>query len=199
MLYDCPECGEAYAEDAGVVTLCPKCDAENTATFARPIGSPKSNRKGAWAAGIGAALFVVAMAAISWSTLDLDGDGMSAYRELQAGSDPFDGDTDGDGIADGWEYDHGLNPLSTDSDGDGQDDLREIRDIQSSGGNLCDAVALLLGCDSSGQQAAAGESDAPDAPETRSGGKGTTAVVGGVATVAAGVTARLVSAAILRK
>lgn len=196
MLYDCPECGDAYAAEEGTVTLCPNCDAENMATFEKPLGAPKSRRAGAWAAGIGAALFILAMAAVSWASLDLDGDGISTYRETQEGSDPFHGDSDRDGLLDGWEMKHGFDSLSMDSDGDGRSDWTEVHEAAAAGETVCDAVGLLLDTCEEGN---AEPVQAPPPQEAKSTGATGSVVFGGVSTVVAGVVARLVSAAILRK
>ncbi len=197
MLYDCPECGEAYSADAGTVTICPKCDAENVASFEKPLGTPKSRRRGAWAAGFAAAFLILGMAAVSWASLDIDGDGVSTYREAQEGSNPFREDTDGDGLSDGWELDHGLDLLSRDSDGDGLDDRRELEQAIDAGGTVCSVLELLSGCsDPSGEPA---PTEMPPEASSDSKGNGSTILFGGVSTVAAGVAARLVSAAILKK
>jgi hypothetical protein len=68
---------------------------------------------------------------------DFDGDGLSNFNELRAGTSMFNSDTDGDGLFDGLEINgwditvnkisHHVssNPLSIDSDGDGLNDWRE--------------------------------------------------------------------------
>ncbi|WP_462159437.1 DUF4214 domain-containing protein [Pseudoalteromonas sp. GB56] len=59
---------------------------------------------------------------------DLDGDGLSNFRENVAGTSAFDNDSDDDGILDGDEYFYGLDPLvanTGDSDGDGVSDVDE--------------------------------------------------------------------------
>src|SRR5215831_3953865 len=62
---------------------------------------------------------------------DQDGDGLSALREYQLGTDPRNADTDGDGISDGEEVTPGAdgyitNPLLSDTDGDGLPDGVEV-------------------------------------------------------------------------
>lgn len=56
-------------------------------------------------------------------TADFDNDGVSNWDELQAGLDPFKGDTDGDGMIDGYEITMGLNPLLSDGTSDKDGDL----------------------------------------------------------------------------
>lgn len=58
---------------------------------------------------------------------DLDGDGLSALEESDAGTDPNNPDTDGDGLSDGEEVKiTSTRPLNTDSDDDGLSDSEEI-------------------------------------------------------------------------
>lgn len=61
---------------------------------------------------------------------DLDRDGLDAFEEASAGTDPADPDSDDDGLSDGFEVANGLNPLlagdeGDDPDGDGLDNLGE--------------------------------------------------------------------------
>lgn len=59
---------------------------------------------------------------------DLDGDGLTAERELAEGTDPENPDTDGDGLFDGEEIAaFGTDPLNRDTDGDGFTDGVEVR------------------------------------------------------------------------
>jgi hypothetical protein len=61
------------------------------------------------------------------SLLDADRDGLTAYEEYLAGSDPHLTDTDGDGKTDKEEYEqHFTNPASADSDDDSLPDAWEI-------------------------------------------------------------------------
>ena len=57
---------------------------------------------------------------------DLDGDGLSARAEQDAGTSPTEPDTDGDGIDDGAELTAGTDPLKADTDGDGLLDPSEV-------------------------------------------------------------------------
>ena len=50
---------------------------------------------------------------------DADGDGLTAGRERELGTHPFDVDTDGDGLPDGYEVYLGTDPTDADTDGDG--------------------------------------------------------------------------------
>ncbi len=167
MLYDCPDCGEAYAAEGFSVTLCPRCDSENVASFERPLNAPKSSRRGAWAAGLSAGLIIMAMAVLSWSTLDLDDDGLSTYREWQEGTKPFDADSDGDGLLDGWEVDNDLDPNNVDSDGDGVSDLQEVREAAKLDPALCESLPLVLGPCDAPQQPDSTEALAANASATR--------------------------------
>jgi len=44
------------------------------------------------------------------ASLDEDGDGLTAFEEYMARTEPYIADSDGDGIPDGWEVSYGLNP-----------------------------------------------------------------------------------------
>jgi hypothetical protein len=59
---------------------------------------------------------------------DFDGDGLRAFYEQQAGTDPLDDDTDGDRLHDGLEVAYGLDPMASDTDGDGTADGNEDPD-----------------------------------------------------------------------
>ncbi|MBI2441692.1 MAG: hypothetical protein HYV35_10010, partial [Lentisphaerae bacterium] len=61
------------------------------------------------------------------SAKDTDGDGLSDWREVALGTNPYDPDSDNDGLLDGWEVAHGLNPLNPDTDGDGYSDGMEVQ------------------------------------------------------------------------
>ncbi|MDD5223977.1 MAG: MopE-related protein [bacterium] len=61
---------------------------------------------------------------------DADSDGLEAWGEITAGTDPNNPDSDGDGMPDGWEVHNGLDPLdpadaSLDPDSDGLTSLEE--------------------------------------------------------------------------
>lgn len=66
-------------------------------------------------------------ATIAVVVTDSDGDGLSDYEELLAGTNPNKADTDGDGLSDFAEVrTHKSNPLTTDTDGDGYSDGIEV-------------------------------------------------------------------------
>jgi len=56
---------------------------------------------------------------------DFDGDGLTATKEVDVGTDPVLSDTDGDGLSDLEELDLGTDPLAADSDDDGLRDGQE--------------------------------------------------------------------------
>lgn len=58
--------------------------------------------------------------------IDTDGDGVTDYYELLAGTDPRKTDTDGDGLTDGQELLLHTDPLNIDTDGDGVNDKTEV-------------------------------------------------------------------------
>lgn len=58
--------------------------------------------------------------------VDLDGDGLSNFAELQYGTSMFNSDTDSDGLDDGQEIQLCTNPFNVDTDGDGLEDGDEI-------------------------------------------------------------------------
>lgn len=58
---------------------------------------------------------------------DIDNDGLSNYKEMLLGTDPYNLDTDMDELTDGDEVNsYGTNPLVSDTDSDGLDDANEI-------------------------------------------------------------------------
>lgn len=64
------------------------------------------------------------------SSDDLDGEFLNNFGELEAMTDPTEGDTDDDTLTDKWEVDHGYNPLDdedglAETDGDGMPDWYE--------------------------------------------------------------------------
>lgn len=66
------------------------------------------------------------------ASLDLDGDGLTNFREYLQGTDPTNLDSDNDSYNDYLEWSNGFNPLSAadanvDSDGDSLPDLWELR------------------------------------------------------------------------
>jgi hypothetical protein len=63
----------------------------------------------------------------SWLASDADGDGLSAWREYQLGTDPLNPDTNGDGIRDGAQADLNQAPDDPDSDHDGVPNWLEIQ------------------------------------------------------------------------
>jgi hypothetical protein len=67
----------------------------------------------------------------AWLTTDEDHDGLTAWREWLAGTDPYNPDTNGNGLLDGLEESDTVSALNPDSDGDG----------------LSNAAELLLGTD----------------------------------------------------
>ncbi len=71
------------------------------------------------------------VASNAWLTTDEDNDGLTAWREWLAGTDPYRADTNGNGILDGIEEAAGSSGLNPDTDGDG----------------LSNAAELLLGTD----------------------------------------------------
>ncbi len=93
-------------------------------------------------------------------TADLDGDGLSNYRDSDSDgdglsdyleitfyhTDPYLLDSDKDGLTDGQEITAGTNPLKADSDGDGISDWVEIDDYlqprDTDGDGTIDALAL---------------------------------------------------------
>jgi hypothetical protein len=74
-----------------------------------------------------ALLTLTALALVSGSVLavDLDGDSVRTWDELQVSTDPVDPDTDADGVDDGDELERGSDPLDPDTDADGLTDGRE--------------------------------------------------------------------------
>jgi hypothetical protein len=83
---------------------------------------------------------------------DIDGDGLTALEEYNAGTDPNLLDTDGDGIPDKEELETGedgfiTNPLLADSDGDGISDGLEIGSgsdpTDSNSANLADVLESI--------------------------------------------------------
>ena len=67
----------------------------------------------------------------AWLATDDDQDGLTAWREWLAGTDPYNPDTNGNGILDGIEESDTVSALNPDTDGDG----------------LSNAAELLLGTD----------------------------------------------------
>ncbi|USZ69804.1 hypothetical protein NGM10_17055 (plasmid) [Halorussus salilacus] len=83
---------------------------------------------------VGLVLFVsvAASGAVGATTIvDLDGDGVPAFTELQQGTDPLEADTDDDGVNDDRERDIGTDPTAADTDGDGLDDGEEIEEYDT--------------------------------------------------------------------
>lgn len=92
---------------------------------------------------------------------DLDGDGLTNFKEFQIGTDPRLVDTDGDGLPDKWEVDYGYDPLhaesptllGSDADLDGLTLLGEAgagtdpNNSDTDGDGLPDAVEIALGLD----------------------------------------------------
>lgn len=137
----CPRCGGDLPQVSSQVAWQPEqaIETETPADVLRPRADPSlanGHSRGATLrrtdasrvlAGILWAGLVLAVGIVAWSFLDLDGDGMPAWRELQAHANPFSGDSDGDGLPDGWEADRGLRPDVADTDGDGLGDGDELR------------------------------------------------------------------------
>lgn len=62
----------------------------------------------------------------AWLATDVDGDGLTVWREWLAGTDPYAADTNGNGILDGIEDALGPNGGNPDSDGDGLTNVDEF-------------------------------------------------------------------------
>jgi alpha-tubulin suppressor-like RCC1 family protein len=62
----------------------------------------------------------------AWLATDDDGDGLTAWRESLAGTDPYAADSNGNGILDGIEDAIGTNGANPDSDGDGLTNVEEF-------------------------------------------------------------------------
>ncbi|MFT4039777.1 MAG: hypothetical protein QM692_16475 [Thermomicrobiales bacterium] len=96
-----------------------------TATPARPAASPSA--EGVIEVETAAEGTPEAAAAPQGAGNDADGDGLSARREEELGTDPSLADTDEDGLTDGAEVqEHKTNPLAADTDGDGVLDGDEV-------------------------------------------------------------------------
>jgi|GEM_PF-628007 predicted transglutaminase-like protease len=96
---------------------------------------------------------IVLIVSLPVLALDIDGDALSGYTELLAGSNPLKADSDGDGLSDGEELKIDTSPLSSDTDGDGLDDLKETRQKtnpikeDSDNDGIGDGEELKLGTD----------------------------------------------------
>ena len=63
--------------------------------------------------------------------IDNDGDGLTAWEEIQLQTSDSNPDTDGDGMPDGWEVAHGLDPLTDDAGNDPDEDgLSNLEEYQ---------------------------------------------------------------------
>ncbi|SFR88937.1 hypothetical protein SAMN05216559_0554 [Halomicrobium zhouii] len=82
---------------------------------------------------------------------DTDGDGLGDAREIELGTDPTAVDTDGDGLDDAREAELGTDPTAVDTDGDGLDDAREVElgtdptAVDTDGDGLDDERELAFG------------------------------------------------------
>lgn len=93
-----------------------------------PRGASSTDPRRRWVLAAAVAVVVLLLAGALWTQLDLDGDGLDAWDERSAGTDPLRADTDGDELADGWENRRSLDPLAPDTDGDGIGDRKELED-----------------------------------------------------------------------
>lgn len=82
----------------------------------------------AWVIGAATSLAVLLLAGGVWTQLDLDSDGLDAWTELDAGTDPLRADTDRDTLSDGFELDRALDPFERDTDDDTLTDPAELDD-----------------------------------------------------------------------
>lgn len=72
-------------------------------------------------------VLVLSVGSIGGLSLDLSGDGLAVYEDLQHGTNPLEVDTDEDGLTDYEEiHNYKTNPLSRDTDEDGLSDSKEI-------------------------------------------------------------------------
>jgi hypothetical protein len=62
----------------------------------------------------------------SWWNSDLDGDGLSNYKEWSLSTNPYQSDSDGDGLSDLAEEGNFTNPMLADTDSDGLNDFVEL-------------------------------------------------------------------------
>ena len=62
----------------------------------------------------------------TWWNSDLDGDGLSNFKEWSLSTNPYLSDSDGDGLSDMAEEGNFTNPLQADSDSDGLNDFVEL-------------------------------------------------------------------------